>query len=249
MNTKFLVITSQRTGSTYLTTLLDSHPHVLCPGEILFRRAGNKYAISAYMRNDKVRMYDYYLRRGLFLNKFLDAFYGQPGYESIGFKLMFGQVRWFPYRFPSVVDYVKSRELHVIHNIRRNYLRVHLSRKRARSSGVYHVSQKNTSRNQMAVNTKSLLLDLQRMREEDYKWEKRFETLPYIKVEYEALTRNPEIQTDRLLSFLSVKGRSELKTDFVRLNPEGLKSIVSNYEEVCSILTGTEFEYCLREDG
>ena len=161
---------------------------------------------------------------------------------------MYSQTRRLPYRFPSAVDYISNHGFRVIHNIRKNYLRVLLSRERSRGSGIYHTSQK-VSYDKQPIDIGSLINNLQHMKNEDDTWKKKFGGLPYMAVDYEKLVLNPEIQTNQVLSFLGVEKQEKLSTDFVRLSPESIDNLVSNYEEVCSILAGTEFEYCIIEDG
>ena len=67
----------------------------------------------------------------------------------------------------------------------------------------------------------------------------------YLEVAYEDLVAQRERESQRLLSFLGVHAETALETDLVKINPDKISLIVSNYDELCSGLRGTEFETML----
>ena len=74
---RFVIVNTQRTGSTHLVKLLDSHPSILCAGEIFYPPSGSEYAIQKYINQKlsrKIRNLAY--RSGL-VEEFLDDFYKQ----------------------------------------------------------------------------------------------------------------------------------------------------------------------------
>jgi len=52
---KFVIFTTQRTGSTLLSTLLDSHPNVRCHSEVLMRKAHSADSYWKYNQNNKLK--------------------------------------------------------------------------------------------------------------------------------------------------------------------------------------------------
>ena len=90
---KFVIISTKRTGSTLLIELLDSHPAVLCAGEIFFPPSGSEYAFRRYVEQSAGRKFMHQILRRRLVKEFLDEFYAQDGYDAIGFKYMYSQAR------------------------------------------------------------------------------------------------------------------------------------------------------------
>ena len=141
MNTPFIIITSQRTGSTMLVRLLDSHPDVFCLGEMFFQKKESDYSYRTYFGANYSRKILNVFNRASAVKGYLDEFYSRNNCGATGFKFMYGQARSFPPRFPSVLDYAKKNEIKIIHNICSNYLRLLTSRVSAKKSGVYRFDE------------------------------------------------------------------------------------------------------------
>lgn len=244
---KFVVISTQRTGSTLLIKLLDSHPEVLCAGEIFFPPSGSEYAIRKYVEQSSGRKLRHQLFRSGLVWEFLDDLYAQEGYGAIGFKYMYSQARHIPRCYPSVLRYILENEIPVIHGVRKNALRVVLSRLASKASGVYRSSAPVESR-PIHVPAKTLKRELSRLREADIKWENRLSGLPYLQVDYESLVSNREREERRLLGFIGVEYQGALTTPFQKVGANSLQAMIENYAEVERVLKGTEFECFLADE-
>ena len=207
----FVILTSQRTGSTLLVRSLDSHPEVCCPGETFYRGRNSDLTIFNYAKRRRTGTFDLWFRRGRLVHEYLDWFYSLQGYAAIGFKFMYGQARRLPPRFPQVVDYITANNVTVIHNIRENYLAVLLSRILAKGTGIYRAEQPVRTK-AVEIPVRGLLHELERMRGTDRQWAGIMAGLPYHMVTYEALVASPEAETARLLAILGIDSDFTLQT-------------------------------------
>lgn len=243
---KFVVLSTQRTGSTMLIHLLNSHPAVLCPGEIFFPGSGSEYALNKYVRSSFSRRFRHQVVRPALVREFLDRFFAQEPYQAIGFKYMYSQARHVPRLYPSVPRYIRENKLAIIHGVRRNKLKVLLSRIASKSSGVYRADTP-VKKQPIEVPIKGLEGHLEALDREDDIWQRKMAGLPYLRVEYESLLSDRPGEELRLLQFLGVDPSIGLESPFVRMASGPVCKLISNLKEVESVLRGTKFEWCLRD--
>lgn len=241
---RFVVLSTQRSGSTLLTSSLNSHPDVLCSGELFFPRSDTEFAMRAYRRLSLRNWLMHSFRRGALVREYLDDYYSQPGYRATGFKFMYSQSRWLPYLYPSVVRYLHDHNIHVIHNIRENYLRMYISMLFTRTTGVYR-SNTELKREPISINTRILLPNLRKLVGRDITWAERFSGHPYLKITYESFVNDQQSERSRIQSFLEIREVGELSSDFRKVTQSDLKKLIVNYEDVERSLMSTEFAYCL----
>jgi hypothetical protein len=129
--TQATFLTTQRTGSTFLVTCLNSHPEVCCLGELL---AGSRlFHVPDLLYQSRYRTKAYrYLRSGAWyptrmMRRFLDK--GRIGAMDLGlrpvmaFKVMYNQIR-----LPWTLDFLRKRtEIRVLHLRRNNLLKAYVS--------------------------------------------------------------------------------------------------------------------------
>src|SRR4051794_15794370 len=141
--TKFVILTTQRSGSTVLTRTLDEHPEILCAGELfLDTKPGVHHpewhfpAWSIVGKNGfKLNKVVNYLNLKLNAARHLNSFYADAqGVKAKGFKLMYSQVRSAPF----IWDYIRNNDIKVIVLIRENVFRMALSRYKMSKTGVAH---------------------------------------------------------------------------------------------------------------
>ena len=83
-NRRFMIVGLPRSGTTYLMTLLNSHPQVYCAGELF-----NPYAIIDKDSRDTAQLRARNLTPRYFLKEFYAAHEAEP-WAKIGFKFMLG---------------------------------------------------------------------------------------------------------------------------------------------------------------
>ncbi len=127
----FVILTTQRTGSTYIAHLLDSHPSVVSYGEI-FHRFGVGWGSRTQRTNTRWLFYMRNIFPIVFLNT--QVFHAYPSnIRAVGFKLMYGQAT----RFPSVLRYLANQQSTIIFLNRKNLLESLVSLKRAQYSRIW----------------------------------------------------------------------------------------------------------------
>ena len=137
---KFVVLTSQRTGSTLLTRSLDSSSRIFCAGE-LFRRGQGIHHLE--------HQFPFELLGSVKLGKLCDTFASRfrirrhlgnfylaagVGVEAVGFKLMVSQLR----RYPEILSTAVALGARLLFLIREDSVAAALSFCRAKASGVFH---------------------------------------------------------------------------------------------------------------
>lgn len=236
--TRFIVLSTQRSGSSYLCSLLDKHPSITCLRELF--RPGAKHAITyrRYRRSSIPRVIRHVLDSRGSIDRYLSGIYGPPQpAEALGFKLMYGQVR----RYPEVVDWCRHNEVRVVHLIRRNSLKVIVSRQIAAERGIYWSTRPVETRK---VNLKTRAL-VARLRESNTLVEKHralFSSLPYMEVVYEDFVADRDAELRRILEFLGCDVNVQLTSELVKTSPDALDLLIENYEDVRRTLLGTPFE-------
>ena len=240
---RFVVLGTQRTGTTLLVTSLANHPEILCFGESFkaFRPKSNvdtrDSGYLTYRKQHLSKRIGHYFWRRRVIEKFLDELYTAESRAAVGFKLMFNQVR----NNDSIVAYLVANGVKAINVYRSNVLKTLVSRLSAQSSGVFHATQVAT-RQKVVVPTGSLLQRLQKLELEKDCWVRHLgNRLPMMRISYEGFVADPDLCGAQVLQFLGVT-KIPLKSPLAKLNPDNLQDIVENLAEVKSVIAGSPFE-------
>ena len=263
---KFVLVGTQRSGTTLLRSALDSHPDVLCLGEVFYlnkdlKKAARKQGRSAmgrdlsagfsswrqfsyqtYIEQAVMRQVGHWLFRSTLTRKYLDEVYSIQGYGAVGFKMMANQLG----KFPAVLPYIKEYEVPVVHMIRENPLDVLLSRLSLVARGYAHSASQAGEVVTLHVKTACLVDDLRSIRVEGVGWKSVLESrAPYLMVTYERFIQDRQAVSRDLLTFLGVDANVELESELVKLNTKPIMEVVANFDEVRSCLKKSEFEWCI----
>lgn len=249
----FVLLSTQRSGSTWVIDMLNSHPAITAYSELLLENAHGKPEWGGakdlgfwndYYGTEHARCSDT-PRRGL-LYKYLDQVYApRANCSAIGFKLMYGQFG----AFPELFDYMKKREVKVVHLIRENLLDILLSKETASQRDIFH-SRVEDQLGEVRINldTRQLLQRLETQLGGMERARRIFEGsgLPYLEVMYEDLISDAA-WFDQILDFLCVStARASLSSSLKKLNKAPHRDLIENYESVETVLRGTRFEALLR---
>lgn len=145
---RFVIIGQPRTGSTYLTLLLNSHPDVLCENELF-----NPYEIVKSDPRYSIKDIDKIVHRDSQPLEFLDEFFTQKGYQrykALGFNYMLGHTIKV---FDELFDNEKYKLIY-IH--RKNKLAQYSSFKIALDNGIWGAKKAHRAKKQMKKNSYSL---------------------------------------------------------------------------------------------
>lgn len=147
MITKFVIFTTQRSGSTVLTRTLDSHPEIFCAGELFqtsnemhhpewhFTSWGIQSKSHAVQKLNKIINYPNLRLRSIpHIKNFYDT--NVKNEQARGFKLMITHIKNAPYLW----EYIKGTDIKVIVLIRKNVFKTALSRYRKAENRVAHTA-------------------------------------------------------------------------------------------------------------
>ena len=252
MPTNFVLLSTQRSGSTWVIDMLNSHPNVVTYSELLLQDGRGRprfgaqdmvfwesFCIEQKLQREKAD------EKKLFFQYLDNIFKRKPGIAATGFKVMYGQYG----AYPDLRDYLLSNRTHIAHLIRRNYLDVIMSRKVAAARDVYHVRLKdNTTTPTIRLNITKLLDHLVRQEKAIQGASKRYSSLglPYVEVFHEDL-QSDQANFDTLLKFLNI-GTSgiQLTSQLRKIITTRHSEVIENYSQVKQTLAGTRFSHLLQ---
>lgn len=245
--THFAIVGVQRTGTTLLMSLLDQHPDIVCVGELFqYRTEDVQYGIRrfrAYVHDSpRRRVLDLVRWRGIVYD-YLDTAFPPFVESTTGFKIMLDQIR----RYRPVLDYFKQNQYKILHVVRSNVLKTHISRLRARRSGIYHSSQPITGA-KIRIPVTSLIQELALLSENNARLASLVSELglPFHTTMYESLHGEKwPAEQQSILLFLGVDPDVELRPMSVKLTADDLAQVIENYDQVVRILENTPYQSCL----
>lgn len=235
---RFVILSSPRTGSNYLCSLLNSHPEILCHHE-LFNFDGIRFAMD--FPEDQSRVLNNIQRRDADRLAFLQRIWRHPlGREAVGFKLA--------RRHPGALFHAVLADPGVAKIIlhRSNHLRAYVSQQVAMAEGRWiHYKQRHDDLEPIHVQVDvDAFLDYAWMVEDfHHRIDRQLEQLGQqaLNIAYEDLG-NAGCQQD-LLRFIGVDQTDHaLHSATVRRNPERLSEFVDNFGEVARRLRGSRYE-------
>jgi LPS sulfotransferase NodH len=238
-----VVLSTQRSGSTFLVDYLSSTPGVLVHSE-LFQRLRPELvgspnrprhydiAYQTYRRSTVFRKLAHKFRRRALINEYLDDVLStKPGVDVIGMKLMYDQTR----KYPEVLSWLETHEVSYIHLIRENLLEMIASRELAVKRGNYSML-KPLDAMQIHLDVDRLTTDLTLITDEIEHFRRYCSTLPSREVTYEGLVANKAGVSREILEFLGAKSHESAGSKLKKTNPAPLSDVIANYDQVASAL-------------
>ena len=237
--TKYIVLSTQRSGSTFLGTSLDAHPKIRCCEELFMPKNANPTTYRTYRNLSLERKLKHaFMRRKSICTYLNQTFSDAQKFDAFGFNFLYGQAR----RFPEVIDWCKQANVKVIHLIRKNTLKVLVSRLVAKKRGVY-ISTVPVERITVTLNVRTLIPEIQKMESIVDKYQKVFSTFPFMEVFYEDLLAQRSAEYGRIARFLNVDSEGELTTNVVKTSPDRLEELIDNYDDVRRALFDSHPKY------
>ena len=196
----FVVLTSPRSGSTWLVQTMNRAAGVTAYGELFLANRMQTWGAS------DVPPYDAYRSAGRFprVIRYTRGVLDRPGNAAVGFKLMYGQAR----RHPTLWAYLMARRVRIIHLVRENSLDVAISRQVAAQTGRFHAEAADVSdAPDVQVDTRQLVRDIRSHR----RWVSAARRLggvgasPWLELRYESLVAFSGRELGRLGAFLGVE--------------------------------------------
>lgn len=234
-----VVLTTQRTGSTFLVGCLNSHPDIFSAGEIL---NGLPDTVGPSYRGpfkQVVKLGNMVRRGALYPPYRLGRFYAGEAGKVRSFKVMYNQLAR-----PFALGYLQRlRNLRVIHLRRENLLKVYVSMLLMSRRAMLQTTRP-AEVVWLHVNPRKAVAWMRKARALHDRYDRLFGHHQKIHVTYESLFDGQYLRHDtarRICEFLGVADHP-MESKLIKLNPDSLRDMVTNYDELAAAISGTEFE-------
>ena len=255
----YALVSLARTGSTYLESLLSSHPDILTFREIFGVRKfypGYRGLVYAYTLFHKPNVHHAFrvllhknirLFRAIFIElpveDFLSSLLFGPypsAIKSVGFKYHL----YHGTRLPELKEYMRQhKEIKIIHLIRKNYLHMLVSEKLAQASNQWKLKDKraNKAHDIRFILKKAECENTFIQHEEQEKEAKAlFAGHDILILNYEELVHNQKWTLDRVQEFLGVR-KQHLSSPLKKQRTRRLSEVIENYESLKHSFKGTRW--------
>ena len=244
--TKFIVLSSKRSGSTWLISLLNALEGTTAYGELFLGRKRDPERSSWDLNLSYLRFIEaepYSKIRPISVFAYLNNLYRQSG--AVGFKLMYSQMR----KYPEIAVYLFLHSIHVVHLIRRNYLDGLISEAIMQKTDQAHITSTQSVPKdiQIELDAKNLIDRLNQKHKTvmNIRAMLRWCGLPCLEVAYEDLRTDPSTFI-QISDFLSIPSEWNVSQSvLVKINRKSQSEVIRNYEEVKNTLRGTPFAHLI----
>ncbi len=229
---KFMISCTARSGSSMLSTLLNSHPRVLCHGEILaapHESAGRYHELRKQGTDVDVWLREYRQEHpGAYL---YDVCFNPAGHQSVGFKFKMEESLADAYKsFRDLL--VADTDIKIIHLQRKNILDKYVSLQMTKQSGIFSIrsSSQRPKLSPFAIDIPDFIAFVRKDRQ---RYESAFELFkdhPCLHVTYEELCDSRPESLAKVQDFLELP-QADLATMMVKVIKKNT-DLVLNLDEV-----------------
>ncbi len=239
----FIIWFHHRSGSTHLTSLLNSHPQIVCYLELFFRgETVDHDPFTAFGGTEEA-----FLDRLFQLRYFPHGKRPKGTPSVVGFKLKDVQV----VRYPKVWDYMLGRreQIHVLHLVRENLLASLTShallptlfQKYQNANIGVHDSTDGLNRS-VKLNPETLLSRLDQLQQNLDTNREMIASFPHkMEISYELLIQEPATALQKILFFLEVDTEVTLHSDYQKILPTQLSQVIVNSDDIYQVLQDTPY--------
>jgi LPS sulfotransferase NodH len=254
----FMVFGNQRTGSTLITSKLNSHSRIICYEEVFLPWVDSDPSLRDWL---DATGRPQWLRavpgvRTSFLNALFDINGLPHDVGAIGFKVMYNQMSLWPtfaYLAPRTGQLLQDRPLRrwlsvnqvvIVHTLRRNRLKVLVSHALAAQSGRFHSRDPVAGNHHVVIPLRGLKARLRRIEKAERVACATILGLPTIEIFYEDYISTGGADQDvRLCTALGQSApKGGLSSPLRKVSSDDLRDTVANYDQVAACLSGTRFE-------
>ncbi len=261
----FILLTSHRSGSTWLADVLNQLPATSVYSELFLPPAekvkANKPSFQLQRQtksylDGSIRSYPHYhyaqVRRSRLrpfsVYRYLRELYALNG--RVGFKLMYGQLASFPEIWP----YVMARGISTVHLVRENVLDIVISHEVRAKTKIAHTiagERSNLPVVQIELDPQTTLARMRSL-QRNVKWARRMLDITgvrHIDVIYENLRQDPANFLP-IFDFVGADAQEKPpESKLVKLVTADYPQLIQNYSELEQCLRGTEFASLLAAKG
>ena len=236
-----IILTTQRTGSTFLVDCLQSHPEINCITELL---VGAQLEPPAMFRSSRTltKASRFIMGGGWWPTRAIQRFSTSTGKPVSIFKLMYNQAS----NRPTLNYLTRDKGIHVLHLRRNNLLKMHVSQllmpKKRNAIWEPHTTEP-LPPVKTRVEPAVALEQMRKARARYQEFDERFAQHRRLPLVYEDLIENQRLRPSegrRICDFFGVDDHP-MQSRFIKLNPESLEAMVTNYDELASVIAKTEF--------
>lgn len=234
---KVVIVSSARSGSNYLVSLLASHPDIYQYGEVIG---------DSYMRRKEFQS----LLRMCGTERYVKDCYKKRFFKKVvGIKILYYQFKqyfgekWGVHDVPDVLESIhQDTEIKVIHLKRKNLLKILVSNEIARKTGEYVIrdSGRKSRDESVALSPEKCRHFFESMEKTKAEFDDRFQDHDKFEIYYRDLVSNKNGIRQKLLKFLGVKP-SLLKSNTFKQNQRPLSERIVNYNELKSHFQNTRW--------
>ncbi len=244
--TRAIILTTQRTGSTLLEDCLESHPEIFSVGELLINGINMRAPQVLMNWRQAAKLYRFMAGGAWYPSNLMERFFSRDDKPVKVFKAMYNHLS-----FPGTLGYLRSDpEIRVIHLRRRNLLKMYvskllLSKKRLKKWQPHATAPVPVV--STYVSPQAALAYMRRAQDLFDHYEKLFAGHPKVVLTYEDMIENGTLSVpiaDQLCDFLGVS-RQPMSSRLIKMNPDNLRAMITNYDEVVRIVGQSEFSRLL----
>ncbi len=222
---RFAIIGNARTGSNYLLDGLKSSPSVRVYHEIFA---------------------DHNRKMGKDFDKILSTVfqYESKSTKVVGFKVFYNHLAEDEWN-----KLLACKDLKIVHLIRRNRLRTVISLEIAFKTGQWTKSSISNGprEKRISLDSSKLIKRLEQIEKGESTTRVRFKDRRILEIVYEDLVQKPEQMFASVGAYLSINGIDPGKIKLKRQNPETLRELIVNYDEIEAVLKNTRFAEYLND--
>jgi LPS sulfotransferase NodH len=242
MPQQFCLVSMPRSGSNLLHTLLNSHPTIVCHGE-LFNNQAIYSALDRWQELSRARQLWSLAYRTTVPIRFLEKHLATASRRwhkatAIGFKL-------FPYHSRRVLRHVgESKNYRVVYLTRNNPILQYASDRRARQTNTWLSVEKNTARgvlDRVTFSAEDFQRYVSRLRYYDRDVRTTLGNTSILEVAYETLERS----LTPIQEFLGVHPAATLRTGIQKQHSDDWQDRFTNPDDVMKALSKSEWEIYL----
>jgi hypothetical protein len=247
--TRFFIWFHHRSGSTHLTSLLDSHPDIACWKELFYRGEAtateDSFTLSRAESEDVFLEHLFSYRWGPGGANLCPADPQEPLPRAVGFKLKYQQAA----AHPRIFEYLRGQKgVKVIHLIRANLLAALSSAamiprllERFERPNVLAGESLDGIELSVRLDPRTILRELEALETTIALARQQLRGLSTLEITYEDLLNAPAATCRSALRFLGTDPSLRLTSRYVKIMPCSLHETLANADEIARVLAGSRF--------
>ncbi|MDH3646252.1 MAG: sulfotransferase [Gammaproteobacteria bacterium] len=268
----FVILSSQRSGSTFVRIWLNHHSEIHSYGEVFLRHYESADGFKAYCARDFASRWLFRighsrlvrgLRLGIFPKSLVGAYlnellYGEnypAPWTDVGNKVNDTQARKkksviglkLMYntirQYPALEKWIFEQNPNVIHLTRENLLRKYVSMVRLNITRVAHIKAESSMKKKVNIDVKNFIEFADSHTATVAMYRDRLlQVSPYLELSYEEFFADTGAAKDNILDFLELGNQEMPFPEMKKIGSNDLSDDIENWDEVCNALVDTNYE-------